>query len=78
MSITAITRDARLEFVAGQMVHQLSEDSLTEIHHSLSEMVSRLGGAFLGSDCAGKTQIEKTEFTHTLLISRGLFGSRKF
>src|SRR5215831_15719898 len=38
MSITAITRDALQEFVAGQMVHQLSEDSLTEIHPSLSEM----------------------------------------
>src|SRR5436190_937248 len=37
MSITAIARDALLKLVGGQMVHQLSEDSLTEIHPSLSE-----------------------------------------
>src|SRR5947208_12933261 len=45
MSITAIARDALLELVGGPMVHQLSEDSLAEIHPSLSEMVSRHGGA---------------------------------
>jgi hypothetical protein len=60
------------------MVHQLSEDSLTEIHPSLSEMAPRPRGTFPGSDCAGKLQIEKTEFTRSLLISRGLFRWRKF
>src|SRR6267154_1408654 len=43
MSITAIARDTLLKLVGGQMIHQLSEDSLTKIHPSLSEMPPRSG-----------------------------------
>src|SRR5438067_12193370 len=61
MSITAIARDALLEFVGGQMVHQLSEDNLAGIHPSLSEMASRPGGTVPGSDCAGKSSNRKNQ-----------------
>jgi hypothetical protein len=60
------------------MVHQLSEDSLTEIHPSLSEMAPVRAERFWAQIAPEKLQIEKTEFTRSLLISRGLFRWRKF
>ena len=47
MSITAVARDTLLKLVGWQMVHQLSEDRLTEIHPSLSErLLGPSGGVF--------------------------------
>jgi hypothetical protein len=46
MRIAAIPGDALLKLVGGQMLHELSEDSLTGIHPSLSEMAGGPGGGF--------------------------------
>jgi hypothetical protein len=71
MSITVIARDTLLKLVGGQMVHQLSEDSLAEIHPSLSER--RRGpnrGRWEPPIAPEKIQIEKTEFSRSFLISQ--------
>ena len=52
MSITAIARDTFLKLVEGQVIHQLSEDSLTEIHPSLSETRPGLSGGGFGAQIA--------------------------
>jgi len=70
MSITVIARDTLLKLVGGQMVHQLSEDSLAEIHPSLSERRRGPNRGLWEPDCAGKIQIEKIEFSRSLLISQ--------
>jgi len=40
--ITAITRDTLLKLVGGQMPHELSKYSLTDIHPSLSAIATPL------------------------------------
>jgi hypothetical protein len=66
------------------MVHQLSEDSLTEIHPSLSEMASGSGAkGFLGSDWPAKTSNRKNQvqspaadFTWVIPLTKSLAGQQ--
>jgi hypothetical protein len=60
------------------MVHQLSEDSLTEVHPSLSGMASVLAERFQAQIAPEKVQIEKTKFTRNPLVHRGLLRCPKF
>jgi hypothetical protein len=78
VSVTAIARDTLLKLVGGQVVHQLSEDRLTEIHSSLSEIVSAGAEAVSGSFPREKIQIEKTDITGSLMIPWALCRRRKF
>jgi hypothetical protein len=59
------------------MVHQLSEDSLTEVHPSLSGMASVLAEPFQAQITPEKVRIEKTEFTRNPLMRSGLFRCPK-
>jgi hypothetical protein len=61
------------------VVHELREDSLAEIHPSLSEIMSGFGGrANSGAFQPEKLQIEKTGFAGSLMIPLGLCRRRKF
>ena len=61
MSIAAIARDTLLKLVGGQMVHQLSEDGLTEIHPSLSERCFGPGGEVFGLRLRRKSSNRKNQ-----------------
>ena len=75
--ITAIAGDTLLKLVGGQVVHQLDENSLTDIHPSLSAMATSLGKAALGPFPPEKFQIEKTTIAPSPLIERRLRHGRK-
>ena len=70
--IPAITLDTLLELVGGQVLHQLSEDSLAGIHPSLSTIGSEGGYARSAFSSLKTIQIEKTEDSPSLLIKQWL------
>src|SRR5215831_12949499 len=83
MSITAIACDTFLKLVGGQMVHQLSEDSLTEIHPSLSERrrgpsagFSRLKLRRKNSNRKNQIQPQVPDFTWLILRAKSLAGQQ--
>src|SRR5215212_6004874 len=83
MNITAIARNTLLKLVGGQMVHQLSEDSLAEIHPSLSERHPDLSGGFWGltlrrknSNRKNRIQPQASDFTWVIPLGKMLAGQQ--
>jgi len=77
--ITVVARDALLELVGGQVIHELSEDGLAEIHTSLSEFLLGFDrGGFPGSFLLEKFQIEKSKINRSPLILRRLLREIEF
>jgi hypothetical protein len=66
--IPAIALDTLLELVGGQVIQQLSEDSLTGIHPSLSAMTARTAVPVRRPVGAKTIQIEKCKRFRILFI----------
>jgi hypothetical protein len=61
--VAAIAAYAFLEFVPGQVIHDLGEDSLASIHAPLSSIVADTGAAEFGVRSAGKESKSKNSET---------------
>ncbi len=59
--ITLVAGDTLLKLIGGQMLHELGENSLTEIHLSLSAIGAARVGPLLASFFAGKSSNRKNQ-----------------
>jgi hypothetical protein len=81
MSVAAIARNTPLKLVGRQVVHELSEDGLTGIHPSLSEMAAVWVEAVSGPPSARKisnrkisTHPQAADFTVVIARQKTLAG----
>jgi hypothetical protein len=75
--VTAISGDTLLKLVGGQMPHELSKNSLADIHPSLSAIATPAFAAeVLGSVRPGNSQIEKSTISPNQLIPSALLAEK--
>ena len=78
VGIAAVAGHTFLELVGGQMIHQLSENSLADIHPSLSAIAPGLGGGASHPPFQPeKVEIEKTKVAPRSLIQSWLANRRR-